>query len=60
MFGVDEALLGETPYVWIGSAGEIADQLRAGRERWGFSYLVVQSLETMRAIAPVVAELAGT
>jgi probable F420-dependent oxidoreductase len=60
MFGVDQELLGETPYVWIGSAGEIADQLRANRERWGFSYFVVQSVETMRAIAPVVAELAGT
>ena len=60
MFGVDQELLGETPYVWIGSTGEIADQLRSNRERWGFSYFVVQSVEAMRAIAPVVAELAGT
>jgi probable F420-dependent oxidoreductase len=60
MFGVEQALVAETPYVWIGSAGEIADQLRAARERWGFSYFVVQSVEAMRAVAPVVAELAGT
>jgi probable F420-dependent oxidoreductase len=59
-FGVDQELVGESPYVWIGSAAEIADQLRAARERWGFSYFVVQGPEAMRAIAPVVAELTGT
>ena len=59
-FGVDQELVDESPYVWIGSAAEIADQLRAARERWGFSYLVVQGPEAMRAVAPVVAELAGT
>jgi probable F420-dependent oxidoreductase len=59
-FGVDQELVGESPYVWIGSAAEIADQLRSARERWGFSYFVVQGAEAMRAIAPVVAELAGT
>ena len=32
---------------------------RAARERWGFSYYVVQA-PAMEAIAPVVAELAGT
>ncbi|MBA2283481.1 MAG: TIGR03621 family F420-dependent LLM class oxidoreductase, partial [Acidimicrobiia bacterium] len=41
-FGVDESLIADTPYAWIGSAGEIADQLRRARDRWGFSYFVVQ------------------
>lgn len=59
MFGVEPALIAESPYVWVGSHGEIADQLRAARERWGFSYFVVQG-DAMEPVAPIVAELAGT
>jgi probable F420-dependent oxidoreductase len=55
--GVDE--LNDTPYAWIGSTGEIADQLRRARDRWGFSYFVVQG-DAMDSVAPVVAELSGT
>jgi alkanesulfonate monooxygenase SsuD/methylene tetrahydromethanopterin reductase-like flavin-dependent oxidoreductase (luciferase family) len=59
-FGVSADLVSTSPYVWIGSIGEIADQLRAARERWGFSYFVVQGTEAIEAAAPIVAELAGT
>lgn len=58
-FGVEAELIGDTPYVWIGSTGEIADQLRGARERWGFSYFVVQG-DNMEAVAPIIAELDGT
>ena len=60
MFGVTPDLVATSPYVWIGSTGQIADQLRACRERWGLSYFVVQGEETMAQVAPVVAELTGT
>jgi probable F420-dependent oxidoreductase len=59
-FGVSPDLVGQSPYVWIGSTAEVADQLRAARDRWGFSYFVVQGAEAMEAVAPIVAELAGT
>jgi probable F420-dependent oxidoreductase len=58
-FGVEPDLIAASPYVWIGSTGEIADQLRTARERWGLSYFVVQG-DAMESVAPIVAELAGT
>jgi probable F420-dependent oxidoreductase len=36
---VDEAL--ETPFVLIGTYAQMAEQLLAARERWGFSYITV-------------------
>lgn len=59
MFGVTAAEAGEVPYAWVGSTGQICDQLRAARDRWGTSYFVVQG-DAFDAMAPVVAELAGT
>jgi probable F420-dependent oxidoreductase len=59
-FGVEADVVSESPYVWIGSVAEIADQLRAARDRWGFSYFVVQGTDAMETVAPLVAELAGT
>jgi probable F420-dependent oxidoreductase len=59
-FGVVPELVSTSPYAWIGSAPEIADQLRGIRDRWGFSYFVVQGEAAMEAAAPIVAELAGT
>src|SRR5271165_885006 len=53
---VDEAL--ETPYLLIGTPAEIAAQLRASRERWGFSYVTVHE-PYMRAFAPVIERLRG-
>jgi len=59
MLGLTPAELATSPYTLIGSAQEIADDLRAYRERWGVSYFSVMA-DTMMAFAPVVAELAGT
>jgi probable F420-dependent oxidoreductase len=53
----DEVL--EIPYAWFGTVEEICDKLRAARDRWGINYFVLQS-DGMEAMAPVVAELAGT
>jgi probable F420-dependent oxidoreductase len=54
---VDEIL--ETPYLLIGTVDEMVEAVRARRERWGFSYLVVHE-GALDALAPVVARLAGT
>ena len=53
---VDEAL--NTPYLLIGTADEIAAQLRRSRERWGFSYITVHG-PYMREFAPVIERLRG-
>jgi probable F420-dependent oxidoreductase len=55
--GADVA--GDSPYLLIGTVDEIADTVRAHRERFGFSYLTVFERD-MDAFAPVVARLAGT
>ena len=47
------------PIALIGTVGEIADTLRKRREELGFSNIVVHEPE-MDALAPVIAELAGT
>ncbi|MEM8922460.1 MAG: TIGR03621 family F420-dependent LLM class oxidoreductase, partial [Actinomycetota bacterium] len=49
----------ESPLALVGSPAKIADDLRARRERYGFSYIIVGQDE-YEAFAPVVAELAGT
>jgi probable F420-dependent oxidoreductase len=59
LFGVSPEEVAQTPIVAIGSADEIADALRARRERWGYSYIVVNA-ESWEAFAPVVEQLAGT
>jgi probable F420-dependent oxidoreductase len=56
LLSADEVL--ETPYLLIGTADEIADQLRRGRERWGFSYITVHE-PFMREFAPVIERLRG-
>ncbi len=48
---VDELL--EVPFYLIGTVAEIAAQLRASRERWGFSYITVHE-PFMPAFAPVI------
>lgn len=52
----DEIL--ESPYVLIGTADQIIEDLQARRERWGISYLTIFE-PYARAFAPVVAQLAG-
>jgi alkanesulfonate monooxygenase SsuD/methylene tetrahydromethanopterin reductase-like flavin-dependent oxidoreductase (luciferase family) len=58
-FGVTPEQLRATPIALIGSVGEIVETLRKRREEYGFSYIVVHEGE-MDAVAPVIAELAGT
>jgi probable F420-dependent oxidoreductase len=48
---VDEAL--ETPFLLIGTHAQMAEQLRAGRERYGFSYITVHD-PYYEAFEPVV------
>jgi probable F420-dependent oxidoreductase len=48
----------ETPYLLIGTADEIADQLKRSRARWGFSYVTVHE-PYMRTFAPVIERLRG-
>jgi probable F420-dependent oxidoreductase len=57
-FGVppDEAV--QSPVVLVGDHPAIVDELHHRRERWGYSYTVLQ-FEQSEAFAPVVAELAG-
>jgi hypothetical protein len=58
LFGVDPGEIEDYPHVLIGTVDEICADLEARRERWGFSYVVVQG-DSMDAFAPVVARLAG-
>lgn len=48
--------LSEVPTLLFGTVREMADQLRAHRERFGFTYITVLE-PSMEAMAPVLAEL---
>ena len=48
-----------SPHALVGSAEQIADELREQRDRWQGSYVTVQS-DALEAFAPVVGALAGT
>jgi hypothetical protein len=52
-------MIAETPFALVGPPPKLIDDLRARRERWGFSYVIVGQDE-LEAFAPVVAALAGT
>ncbi|MFJ2213497.1 TIGR03621 family F420-dependent LLM class oxidoreductase [Streptomyces sp. NPDC101062] len=54
--GEDEAL--ELPLLAVGTVRQIADQLRAQRERYGFTYLTVLD-PCMETFGPVIEELRG-
>ena len=60
LFSLDPSEVLDLPHAWFGSIDEICADLEARRDRWGISYYVLQGEETMRAMAPVVARLAGT
>ena len=47
----------QSPYVLIGTVGQIVEDLQAYRDRWGISYYVIHE-QYMDAFAPVVAHLA--
>lgn len=53
----DEAL--RSPHALAGSVEQIADDLIERRDRWGISYIGVGA-DSLHALAPVVAKLAGT
>lgn len=59
MFGMPAAEVLESPHVLIGDAARMADVLEQRRERWDFSYVVVQG-DAMEPFAPVVARLRNT
>ena len=59
LFGLTPDQLRSAPLALIGTVGEITEMLRKRREELGFSYIVVHEAE-MEALAPVIAELAGT
>jgi probable F420-dependent oxidoreductase len=59
IFRMTEDEVRHTPGALFGTTEEMCDELLARRERWGFSYVVVQK-DAMDALAPVVAKLAGT
>jgi probable F420-dependent oxidoreductase len=58
MIGVEQSMVGNSPFALIGSPKKIAEDLVARRERYGFSYIIIASGE-IEDFAPVVAELAG-
>jgi probable F420-dependent oxidoreductase len=56
--GVDASMVEHSPFALVGTPAQIADNLIARRERWGFSYVIVGA-DDVAPFAPVVAELAG-
>lgn len=60
LFGLPPEALDTYPHACIGTVEQIADDLRARRERWDASYIVFQGPDALDAMAPVVAALAGT
>jgi len=58
-YGVSEAEILASPLVLVGSTDEMVERLQERRERFGFSYIVVQE-PFLDSFAPVVARLAGT
>jgi len=59
LFDLTPDQLRAAPVALIGTVGEITETLRKRREELGFSNIVVHEAE-MDALAPVIAELAGT
>lgn len=59
LFGLPAEELDTYPHACIGTVEQIVESLQYRRERWDASYVVFQG-DTMEALAPVVAALAGT
>ncbi len=59
MLGVPRAFMEQSPFALMGTTEQLIDDLRARREKWGFSYIIVGA-EDIEPFAPVVAALAGT
>ena len=58
VFGIPPEEVRDVPHAFIGTVDQICDDLEQRRERWGFSYFVVQS-DGLDALAPVVARMTG-
>jgi alkanesulfonate monooxygenase SsuD/methylene tetrahydromethanopterin reductase-like flavin-dependent oxidoreductase (luciferase family) len=56
--GISAAQVLSMPSVFIGTSGQMADDMRARREQFGFSYYVVTD-DQMEEMAQVVERLAG-
>lgn len=57
--GMDADAVIASPHTMVGSAEQIADELREHRDRWNASYVTVQG-DAIDSFAPVVAALSGT
>jgi alkanesulfonate monooxygenase SsuD/methylene tetrahydromethanopterin reductase-like flavin-dependent oxidoreductase (luciferase family) len=57
-FGADPADVLASPLILVGSEPEIVDRLHARRDRWGYSYFVVQG-HKVHEFASIVARLTG-
>ena len=53
-YTVDQVL--ETPFLLIGTEAQIAEQIRANRERYGFTYITVHG-PYMETFGPVIERL---
>jgi len=58
-FGAEARDVLDMPHFLIGTVDELVDDLRARRDRYGFSFVVVPG-EAAEAFAPVVERLSGT
>lgn len=58
LFGIAPEEVADYPHALIGTEDEICADLEARRERWGFSYVVVQA-DSFDTFAPIVARMAG-
>ncbi|MDH3682817.1 MAG: TIGR03621 family F420-dependent LLM class oxidoreductase [Acidimicrobiia bacterium] len=59
-FGLTAEATIDKPWLLVGSTGKIIETLQAHRERWGFSYIVLQDPAKIDAFAPVITALSGT
>jgi len=59
MFGMPAEVLSKSPAVLVGDVDNICDALVERRERWGFSYVVVQA-DAGDGFTEVIARLAGS
>jgi probable F420-dependent oxidoreductase len=57
-FGAPAYEVLQSPIILAGSIDQVVDQLHRRRQRWGYSYTVLQA-EQAHAFAPVVAQLAA-
>jgi len=59
-FGITPEQALEVPHVLVGTVEEMEQDLQSRRERYGFSYVVLQGMPAAEALAPVVERLSGT